>query len=104
LYAVISDRSRQFTVRPGDQILCDLDAGAQAGETVTFSQVLVLGGEGSVRVGKPFLEGASVVGEVLGVQRGDKVVSMRFHRRKNVRVKRGHRQHYTSVRIQEIRG
>ena len=39
-----------------------------------------------------------------GVERGEKLVAFRFHRRKNVRVKRGHRQHYTSVRIQEIRG
>jgi large subunit ribosomal protein L21 len=104
VYAVISDRSRQFTVRPGDQILCDLDADKQPGDPVTFSQVLVVGGEGAVQVGKPYVEGATVVGEVVGVEKGEKLVAFRFHRRKNVRVKRGHRQHYTSVRIQEIRG
>ena len=104
MYAVISDRSRQFTVRPGDQILCDLDAERQPGESVTFAQVLVVGGEGAVQIGKPYVEGATVVGEVIGVQKGDKLVAFRFHRRKNVRVKRGHRQQYTSVRIQEIRG
>jgi large subunit ribosomal protein L21 len=104
VYAVISDRSRQFTVRPGDRILCDLDSDKQPGESVTFSQVLVLGGEGAVQVGKPYVDGASVVGEVVGVERGEKLVAFRFHRRKNVRVKRGHRQQYTSVRIQEIRG
>jgi large subunit ribosomal protein L21 len=104
VYAVISDRSRQFTVRPGDQILCDLGASAAKGESVTFSDVLLVGGEGAVRVGKPYLDGASVVGEVLGEAKGDKLVAFRFRRRKNVRVKRGHRQKYTSVRIQEIRG
>ena len=104
MYAVISDRTRQFTVRPGDQILCDLGAARAKGDSVTFSDVLLLGGEGAVKVGKPFLKGASVVGEVLGEAKGDKLVAFRFRRRKNVRVKRGHRQKYTSVRIQEIKG
>ena len=104
MYAVISDRNRQFTVRPGDRILCDLDVDKQPGESVTFSDVLVLGGEGAVQIGKPFVQGASVVGEVVGQERGEKLVAFRFHRRKNVRVKRGHRQSYTRVCIQEIRG
>ena len=104
MYAVLSDRSRQFTVRPGDQILCDLDAAKAPGDSVTFSEVLVVGDEGSVRLGTPYVEGARVVGEVVGLEKGEKVVAFRFHRRKNVRVKRGHRQSYTRVRIQQIEG
>ncbi len=103
MFAIISDRSRQFTVRAGDRILCDLGSEHRPGESLTFTQVLVLGNEGTVSVGKPFVDGASVVGEVLGKEQGEKVVSMRFHRRKNVRRKTGHRQAYLSVRIQEIR-
>lgn len=104
MYAVISDRSRQFTVRPGDRILCDLDTDRSPGETVTFSDVLLVGGEGDVRLGKPYVEGATVVGEVEGTEKGPKVIAFRFHRRNNVRVKRGHRQGYTSVRIKDIKG
>jgi len=102
VYAVISDRTRQFTVRKGDRILCDLNAAAAPGESVTFDQVLMLGGEGAARVGSPTVAGASVKGLVLGTAKGPKLVAFRFHRRKNVRVKRGHRSHYTRVEIQEI--
>lgn len=104
MYAVISDRTRQFTVRKGDTILCDLNAAAAPGESVTFDQVLLLGGEGAARVGSPTVKGARVTGVVVGTAKGPKLVAFRFKRRKNVRKKRGHRQLYTKVRIQEVRG
>lgn len=104
MYAVIQDRSRQHMVRQGDVILCDLDAKKEAGEKITFDRVLMLSGEGVSKIGKPTVAGASVSGEVLGTEQGDKLVVFRFKRRKNVRKKRGHRQTYTKVRIQEVRG
>jgi len=104
VYAVISDRTRQFTVRKGDTILCDLNAEAAPGENVTFDEVLLVGGEGAPRVGTPTVAGASVKGVVVGTAKGPKLVAFRFHRRKNVRVKRGHRSHYTRVEIQDILG
>ena len=102
MYAVINDRNEQTTVRAGDVILCDLKADAQPGDTITFDQVMLVGNEGTVQVGKPTVDGASVSGEVLGEEKGDKVIAFRFKRRKNVRVKRGHRQRYTRVRITSI--
>jgi large subunit ribosomal protein L21 len=57
-----------------------------------------------VRIGKPFLAGAKVVGEVQGAAQGDKVIAFRFKRRKNVRRKRGHRQDYVRVKIESIEG
>ena len=102
MYAIINDQNQQTTVRAGDVILCDLKRDAQTGETITFDQVLLLGNEGTVTVGKPTVDGASVTGEVLGEEKGPKLVAFRFKRRKNVRVKRGHRQRYTRVRITEI--
>jgi large subunit ribosomal protein L21 len=105
LYAVINDRSRQFTVRKGDEILCDLGPAFQEGETVTFDQVHLVSNEGDVKLGKPFLDGAQVKGEVVkGEVKGDKLIVFRFKRRKNVRVRQGHRQRYARVRIQEIEG
>lgn len=103
MYAVINDRSRQHTVRKGDVILCDLDASRQSGESITFDSVLLIGDEGTTKIGKPFVQGASVTGEVLGVEKGAKTIAFRFKRRKNVRRKRGHRAHFTKVRIQDIR-
>ena len=102
MYAIINDSNQQTTVRAGDVILCDLKKHAQAGETITFDQVLLVSNEGAVQVGKPNVAGASVTGEVLGEAKGPKVIAFRFKRRKNVRVKRGHRQRYTRVRITEI--
>jgi len=101
MYAVISDRNNQTTVREGDVILCDLQKNAQPGDKLTFD-VLLLSNEGDLRVGTPIVDGASVSGEVLGMEKGEKVVAFRFKRRKNVRVKRGHRQRYTRVRITGI--
>lgn len=104
MYAVILDRSRQHKVRKGDVILCDFDAPKAKGDKVTFNEVLLLSGEGVSKLGKPTVAGASVTGEVLGTEKGDKLVVFRFKRRKNVRKKRGHRQSYTQVRIDEVRG
>ena len=104
MYAVISDRNNQATVRVGDEILCDLMGDAERGSTVTFDNVLLVGGEGGVKVGKPTVSGAKVTGEVVRMERGAKVVVFRFKRRKNIRVKKGHRQSYTRVRITDIAG
>jgi large subunit ribosomal protein L21 len=102
MYAVIQDRSRQFTVRKGDVILCDFDAPKKEGEKISFDSVLMVSGEGVSKIGKPTVAGASVTAEVLGMERGEKLIVFRFRRRKNVRKKRGHRQLYTKVRIQEV--
>lgn len=104
MYAVISDRTRQFTVKPGDLILCDLGAPQMPGSEVRFGDVLLVGGEGRSRVGTPFVKGASVRGEVVGPAKGPKLVVFKYKRRKNMRRKNGHRQAYTQVKIQAIEG
>jgi large subunit ribosomal protein L21 len=104
VYAVIRDQNRQAVVRAGDVILCDLKRALEPGAAITFDEVLLVGEEGSVRVGQPTLAGAKVTGEVLGIAKGEKLISLRFKRRKNVRVKRGHRQKFTRVRITGIEG
>jgi large subunit ribosomal protein L21 len=102
LYAIISDRSRQITVREGDVIQCDSEATFEPGSTITFDNVLLVSNEGNVTIGTPQVEGASVTAEVIGVTKGPKLVVFRFKRRKNVRVKNGHRQAYVAVRITGI--
>ena len=104
MYAVISDRSRQATVRVGDVVDLDLDRDLAVGEALTFDRVLLVGEEGEVKVGAPTVAGATVRAEVLGHVKGPKEVAFRFKRRKNVRVKQGHRQGYTRVRITGIDG
>jgi large subunit ribosomal protein L21 len=102
VYAVISDRGRQATVRVGDLLSIDHRAGAEPGSEVRFEQVLLVGGEGAPTVGAPTVTGATVSAKVLGQVQGKKVIAFRFKRRKNVRVKRGHRQRYTRVEITAI--
>ena len=102
MYAIISDRGQQSTVREGDVMLMDWKDGLEAGETVTFDQVLLVSNEGQVTVGTPTVEGASVSAEVIGATKGPKLTVFRFKRRKNVRVKKGHRQKYLQVRVTGI--
>jgi large subunit ribosomal protein L21 len=102
VYAVISDRGRQAGVRVGDELTCDRNETWEPGSTVTFDSVLLVSDEGNVTVGSPAIDGATVSAEVLRHERGDKVRVFRFKRRKNVRVRRGHRQGYTRVRITSI--
>ena len=102
MYAIISDRGQQSTVREGDVLLMDWKDGLEAGETLTFDQVLLVSNEGNVTVGTPMVEGASVTAEVVGPAKGPKLTVFRFKRRKNVRVKKGHRQKYLQVRVTGI--
>jgi large subunit ribosomal protein L21 len=104
VYAIIQRKSRQTTVRKGDIIEIDLESELEVGAKITFDEVLLVGNEGHIKVGKPTVSGASVTGEVLGESSGPKVIAFKFRRRKNIRKKRGHRQHYTRVKITGIQG
>jgi large subunit ribosomal protein L21 len=104
VYAIINDRGRQTTVREGQIVLLDLQEPAEPGAKITLGEVLLVGNEGSVKIGKPTLAGASVNAEVIGEFKGKKLIAFRFKRRKNVHRKRGHRQRYTQVKITKING
>ena len=104
MYAVINDRQRQHTVREGDVITCDTLAEHEPGQEISFDDVALVSNEGNVRIGKPTLDGVSVKGEIVGPVKGEKLVVFKFKRRKGSRVKRGHRQGYTAVRITSIQG
>jgi large subunit ribosomal protein L21 len=101
MFAVIRSGGRQYRVAANDVIEIDRISG-DVGDQVDFDQVLVLGGEGGTTVGSPVVAGASVAGEVIEHRRGAKVIAFKMRRRKNSRRTRGHRQHYTLVRITDI--
>ncbi|HVY60157.1 MAG TPA: 50S ribosomal protein L21 [Planctomycetota bacterium] len=103
MYAVIRDGGRQFTVREGDRILVDLK-NLQADAEVRFDQVLLVGDEKGAKIGKPTVEGASVLGKVLGEKKGEKLIAFKFRRRKDSKSKKGHRQKYTAVKVEKITG
>jgi large subunit ribosomal protein L21 len=99
-YAVISDRGKQYTVRPGERVRIHAREGA-VGEKVVFDQIVLLGGDGEPRVGGK-ASGARVEGTVLAHGRGKKIVVYKIKRRKGYRRKQGHRQDYTDVRIDAV--
>ncbi|OKH87989.1 50S ribosomal protein L21 [Thalassospira sp. TSL5-1] len=101
MYAIIKTGGKQYKVAANDVIKVEKIA-AQAGETVTLDQVLMVAGDGAPKVGAPLVAGASVVAEVLEQAKGDKVIVFKKKRRHNYRRKNGHRQNLTVLRITGI--
>ena len=102
MYAVFKDHGRQFRASEGDELELDLDSSVSVGDSVTISDVLCCGSDDGVKVGAPFVDGASVTVEVIGKSRGPKLVIQKLRRRKNSRRKTGHRQWYNRVRVTKI--
>lgn len=103
MFAVIKTGGKQYRVA-ADQKLQVEKLDGDAGETVTFSDVLMLGGDGEAKVGAPLVAGAYVRAEIVEHKRGRKILVFKKRRRKNSRRKNGHRQDFTVVRIAEIVG
>ena len=101
MFAVIKTGGKQYRVAANEQITVMRLAG-EAGEKVTFGDVLMVGDGDNMKVGAPLVSGASVVGEIVGQERGPKVIAFKKRRRKNSKRKRGHRQDLTVVRITGI--
>jgi large subunit ribosomal protein L21 len=74
----------------------------EAGEVVTFNDVLLVDNAGVATIGAPFVVGASVKAEIVEQTRGPKVIAFKKRRRQNSKRKRGHRQDLTVVRITEV--
>jgi large subunit ribosomal protein L21 len=100
-YAIIKTGGKQFRVEPGRTYRIPSLVG-EAGSDVEFNEVL-LGSDGdNVRTGVPMLQGARVTGEIVKHGRGEKIIVFKHKRRKNYARKRGHRQGFTEVRINDI--
>ena len=101
MYAIISDGNRQYRVEEGQEVVINY-RDVPAGEKFTFDRVLAVGGDGDAKLGSPLVGGASVAAEVLGPEKGEKLVVQKMRRRKNFRRKTGERHIYTRVRIGKI--
>jgi large subunit ribosomal protein L21 len=101
MFAVIRTGGKQYRVTP-EAVLKVEKLEAEAGSTVTFTDVLAVGGEGSLKIGAPVIAGATVTATVIAQDRLDKVIIFKKRRRQNSRRKNGHRQHVTVLRISEI--
>ena len=100
MFAIFETGGKQYKVAEGDVIKVEKLA-VEAGETITFSKVLAVGAD-SFSVGAPYVEGASVVAEVVECGKSKKIYVFRYKAKKNEKKKIGHRQDYTKVQIKKI--
>jgi large subunit ribosomal protein L21 len=101
MYAVVSSGGKQYRVEAGSELTLERVPG-DAGASITFDRVLLVGDGEAVTVGTPTVEGATVSGTVLGEALGPKLIVFKFKQKATYRRKNGHRQHLTRVRIDEI--
>ncbi|ERI90272.1 ribosomal protein L21 [Clostridiales bacterium oral taxon 876 str. F0540] len=101
MYAVIATGGKQYKVQEGDVIYVEKLAG-EVDATVELTNVLAVGKEDGLVVGKPVVEGANVVAKVLGQGKAKKIIVFKYKRKKDYRRKQGHRQPYTKLQIEKI--
>ncbi|AZU02795.1 hypothetical protein X907_0246 [Glycocaulis alkaliphilus] len=101
MYAVIKTGGKQYKVAEGDRLAVEKIEG-EAGDQIVFGEVLMLGGTDGVTVGSPLIDGAQVIGELVEVRKGEKVIVFKKRRRQNYRRTKGHRQWEAFVAISEI--
>ena len=102
MYAVMVTGGKQYRVMQGETLRVE-KLEAEAGSEVKFDNVLMLGDGDGVKLGDA-LKGAAVSAKVVGHGRADKVMIVKFRRRKHHRKQMGHRQHYTEIEIPGING
>jgi large subunit ribosomal protein L21 len=100
MYAVVRAGGKQLRVSPGDVVDVEL-MGGEPGEQIELGEVLMVGGD-TVVVGKPTVAGAKVLAKIEGDSAGPKIRIFKYKRRKRYRLTKGHRQHFTRVRIESI--
>ena len=100
MYAIIETGGKQLKVVPGQEVYIEKVA-TEVGEIVTFDKVLFVGGD-DVKVGVPFVEGASVTAKVVEQGRAKKITVLKYKPKKNYKRKLGHRQPFTKVIIADI--
>jgi len=102
MFAIVNIKGQQFKVESGAEIYVHR-LGAKEGDTVNFDEVLMVSDGDSTNIGTPTLKGASVTATVLAEEvKGDKVIVFKKKRRKGYKVKNGHRQQFSKIKIDSI--
>lgn len=101
MYAVIKTGGKQYRVASGTKLKIE-QIPAEVGTEITLDQILMVGEGETVKIGTPFLTGASVKATVLAQGRHDKIRIFKMRRRKHYQKHQGHRQNYTEIRIDGI--
>ena len=101
MYAVIKTGGKQYRVAVGQKLKIE-QIPADIGQEVSLDQVLSVGEGESLKIGGPFVDGATVTATVLAQGRHDKIKVFKMRRRKGYRRTQGHRQNYTEIRIDAV--
>ena len=101
MYAVVKTGGKQYRVSAGQKLKVE-QIPADVGAEVTLDQILMVGEGESVKIGAPFLAGATAKATVISHGRHDKVKIFKMRRRKHYQKHQGHRQNYTELRIDAI--
>ncbi len=101
MYAIIETGGKQYKVQNGDVIFVE-KLEVEADSEITFDKVIAVGADDGIKVGAPYVDGASVSAKVLKNGKGKKIVVATYKPKKNEKRKMGHRQPYTKVEISAI--
>jgi large subunit ribosomal protein L21 len=101
-FAIVKTGGKQYKVAVGDKLKIEKIA-PQADGSVVFDEVLLVENKGSIKVGTPHVEGASVTGKLAKQGRSRKVIVFKYHSKARYKKKKGHRQHFTEVEITGIK-
>ena len=102
MYAIVESGGKQHKMAVGETHRLERLVGSE-GDTVGFNKVLLIQGDKSLKIGTPYVEKATVIGEILGQGRGKKITIFKKKRRKGYQRTQGHRQSETRIKIQEIK-
>jgi large subunit ribosomal protein L21 len=101
MYAVVEVGGQQYKVAKDDVILTSKISG-EVGEAVELDRVMLISDDNGLKIGTPIIDGAQVKASILNFERGKKVIVFKKKRRKGYKVKKGHRQDYTRLKIEDI--
>jgi large subunit ribosomal protein L21 len=103
MYAIVEIAGQQFKVESGQEVFVHR-LNEEKDSTLKFDQVMLVDNDGKVKVGTPTVKGASVSAKVIDHVKGDKVIVFKKKRRKGYAVRNGHRQLFTKIQIESIKG
>ena len=101
MFAVIETGGKQYKVKAGDELAIERPELGKS-KTLKLDKVLLLSGDSSLEVGRPFVKGAYCEAELVKEFRGPKVISFKYIRREKSATKIGHRQNYLRIKIKSI--
>jgi large subunit ribosomal protein L21 len=102
MYAVIRTGGKQYRLAAGDVVRIEKVPG-EVGATITFEEVLLVGGDAAPRIGKPLVAGAKVLGTITAQDKRARVLHFRKEKEGWTR-RRGHRQPFTEVKVTQVAG